>query len=277
MFVRLVFGLLLGSFVNVLGARYREDEFLFSKRVLGGRSYCPHCKKTLEWYELIPLLSFLVLRGKCRSCGGKISFKYPLIELISGFIFAFVPLVTGGDIKSSAFWITTFLVLLLIALIDFRLSIIPDELNILLFVLGVLLLVFNIPSNFVGQFSILFGFGGSRFVSHILAMLLLGLIFGLIILLTKNRGMGMGDLKLALPLGLIFGWPGGLILVIFSFILGAILGLTLIVLKKKNRKQHIPFGPFLALGAVTLFFFGEKILYFYFQTLMGFAANLLGA
>lgn len=276
MIIRFVFGLFFGSFLNVIGTRYKEDEFLLSKNTLGGRSHCPHCGKTLPWYELIPLVSFIIQRGRCRSCKGSISFQYPLVELISASIFAFVPLVSGDNIRYSSFWICIFLILLLMSIIDFRLHIIPDELNILLFISGLALLAFNIPSDFSGPFAMLFGFEGNRFANHLLSAGVLGTFFGLVILITKGKGMGMGDLKLAVPLGLVFGWPGGFIISILSFIIGAIFGIALIALKKKNRRGHLPFGPFLALGSASFFFFGEKILSFYFEFLAGLSLRLFG-
>lgn len=277
MLTRFVFGLLIGSFLNVLGTRYNEDEFLFSKRVLGGRSHCPHCGKTLRWFELVPIISFIAQGTKCRSCKQKISFQYPAIEILSGLILAFIPVIVGTNVLTAAFWVTVFLILLLITIIDLRLSIIPNELNVILLVMGIFLLFSNIPSDFSGPYSILFGFESDPVLNHIFSSLVLGIFFGLIIFITRGKGMGMGDLKLVIPLGLIFGWPGGIIFVVLSFLIGAIAGIILIALKKRTRRQHIPFGPFLAAGAMTYFFFGENILRFYFEVLANIAFKLFGA
>jgi prepilin signal peptidase PulO-like enzyme (type II secretory pathway) len=242
-----IFGLAIGSFLNVVALRYDGDHFVFDAKMIGGRSHCPHCKKTLEWFELFPLLSFLFLRGRCRHCHAKIGFQYPIVELISALIFALVPLRAGG-IGPSVFWVIAFETLLLISYIDILLGIIPDELNLLLWIVGIFFVLFFDPHGIPG---------------HLLGALFGGGFFLALVLATRGKGMGMGDVKLAFPLGFLFGWPGIVLLTGASFIIGAAAGIVAIVRGTKTIKASLPFGPFLAIGALIIFFFGAAILRFY--------------
>jgi len=271
--IRFVFGLLFGSFINVISLRYRPGKFLLDPEVIGGpastrlgeagktgRSRCPKCGKELSWYELFPVLSFLFLKGRCSVCREKISFQYPIVEIISGFIFFLTPTSLGPHetIFSSIIWIAVFELLLILALIDFRLQIIPDELSVFLCILGVL--------NIFIESGGMPGFG-ALFVSNILVAFGVALFFGGLFYITRGRGMGMGDVKFAFPLGFLFGWPQTAVLVGLAFVIGAACGLILIALKKKNMKSVVPFGPFLAVAAAIVFFFGPKLLNFYIYLL----------
>ncbi len=249
-----LFGAAIGSFVNVVALRYDPDLFLFARKRIGGRSRCPHCGKTLRWFELIPLVSFALAGGRCLTCHARVSIQYPLVEVLSGLIFILVPLRLDGFMAHGlwfmdALWISVFESLLLMSLIDIRLQIIPDEINIFLLALGLVALVF--PMNHEPS------------TSYLLGALFALFFFSLIILTTRGRGMGLGDVKLAAPLGLLFGWPDILILTVSSFIVGSAFGLYAMVFKNKNMKSAVPFGPFLALGAVITFFAGREIAYLY--------------
>jgi leader peptidase (prepilin peptidase)/N-methyltransferase len=174
-FFLFIFGLAIGSFLNVIATRYDGDHFLLNTKTLGGRSHCSNCKETLRWFELIPLFSFVMQGGKCRTCKTKLSFQYPIVELVSGLIFVFVPLAIGITttnltipmITVAAFWVIVLESLLLMTLIDIALGIIPDELNILLGVLGILLAIHNDP------------------VGRLVGALFAGAFFGFLILITK--------------------------------------------------------------------------------------------
>ena len=260
--LRFILGLALGSFLHVLASRYDPERFILTRHTLGGRSYCPGCKKTLVWYELIPLFSFLIQRGRCRSCGVVIGWSYFCVELASGLIVALVPLTTltiSAAPVLAALWTAAFLILLLITLIDLRLQMIPDELNILLVVLGLGVIIFNAPP--------------APWFSHLAAALGAALFFALLIFITRNwgankeGGMGVGDAKFVFALGLIFGWPDTLLLVMLAFILGAVVGVALIAIKSKNLKSALPFGPFLAVSAAIVFFFGQNIVSGYLRLL----------
>lgn len=278
-----LFGLAVGSFLDVIATRYRPDTFLLSKKVIGGRSRCTKCGKTLEWFELIPILSFVLQAGRCRSCKTRLSTEYPFVELISGLIFLFVPhflsLAPGLSIVelvlSSALWILVMLTLFLIALIDLRTQIIPDEANLFLGILGIALaLVVSsrfglVEGSSIGHYAALAGLRGNIWLNRAAAALIAGFFFFVLIYITKGRGMGGGDLKLAASLGLVFGWPDIGLVVGLAFVLGSVAGIFEIVLKGKTLKHLVPFGPFLSLSALLVFFCGERILDFYFALFRG--------
>jgi prepilin signal peptidase PulO-like enzyme (type II secretory pathway) len=273
-FFLFLFGVVIGSFLNVVSLRYDGEHFLLDPRVIGGRSHCPHCGKTLRWFELVPLLSFLIQGGRCRRCGAQLSMQYPVVELISGVIFVLVPWRTAGFSVMNmaswpfvALWILAFLTLLLLSIIDIRTGIIPDELNIALGVIAVLLGIFVAISNagfsLLGTFSDLLRIGGGVWTARMVGAIFGFAFFEFLVLVTKRRGIGMGDVKLALPLGLLFGWPDVLPVIGFAFICGAIIGVLLIFLKKKTMKATLPFGPFLAFSSAFIFFFGLPVAEWY--------------
>ncbi len=248
--VLFVFGLAIGSFMNVLALRYDGEHFLFDPKVIGGRSRCPHCTRTLRWFELVPVASFLVQRGRCRNCSARIGIQYPLVELLSGAIFVFVPLaLPHSPWPFVALWVLALETLLLIAYIDLRLQIIPDELTVLLALAAIFETVFL----------------GNAWTGHTVGALFGAGFFGLLALATRGRGMGMGDVKLGLPLGFLFGWPNILLLYASAFVIGAAIGVALILTKKKSRKSEVPFAPFLVLGAYLTFFFGASAIAWYFR------------
>ncbi|MEK7187810.1 MAG: prepilin peptidase [Patescibacteria group bacterium] len=274
-----IFGLMIGSFLNVVALRYDPERFLFHSDILGGRSHCPHCGKQLRWYELIPLLSFLVQGGLCRSCKKHLSLQYPLVEILSGLVFIMVPwrlgvfssLPTNPYPLTPIIWILAFLALLLVALIDLRLRIIPDELNIFLFFLAFPLILLKADTftafteTFIGHYALLFRFGSNIWLDHTLGCAAGLLFFLVLIVLSRGRGMGGGDLKLGAALGLLFGWPDIGLLIPLAFILGTFWALPLLLAGQKKRKDFLPFGPFLVLSSVLVFLFGFQILDFYFH------------
>ncbi len=277
------FGLVFGSFGYVLALRYDGDHFLLDPKIVGGRSYCPHCHKTLRWFELIPLVSFLVQRGRCRSCNVRIGFIYPAIEISLGFLFVFIAMrvqdlygiALGTDFGILvALWIAFFFALFLLSIIDIRLGIIPDEINLFLAVIALSIIGFTamrfspIDFSLLGEYSILFGLANTIWINHLVGAALGVFIFGGLVAITRGNGMGMGDAKLAVPLGFLFGWPGILFLSAFSFIVGAIVGLFFIAFGKKTMKSAVPFGPFLVLGSLFVFFYGFGFVNWYFH-LMG--------
>lgn len=276
-----VFGLVIGSFLNVVSFRYSEEKNLFSFGHLRGRSKCQHCYRQLSWYELIPVFSFLIQKGKCRICFKRLSWQYLLVELASGLIFLLplyffnaVPVIPWPfALILSIIWIPVFLVFLLVWSIDFRLYLIPDELNLILVALGLVLINYtnlygqfgDFSGSFLGSYAALFGLRGNIWVNHFAAALIGGVLVGLIIFLTKGKGMGAGDLKMMLALGLLFGWPDSLMIFLLASVIGAAVSLVLVLMKKKDLQGSVPFGPFLVIGSVLVFFCGEAILRSYFN------------
>ena len=287
-----VFGTVIGSFLNVVASRYREDKFLFNSKILGGRSRCPQCRRQLRWYELIPLFSFLLQIGRCRGCGKNISWQYPIVEFLSVLIFL-IPIYFYSYFQISqhiladhllvwyywlsAVWVLAGLLMLLLSVIDYYHYLIPDETVIGIAVLGILgaFLKFyyqdliSWEASFVGHYAALIAWPVNIFWSHIIAGLTGLLFFGLIFVATKGRGMGFGDVKLAGAIGLLMGWPDSILAFALAFIIGSIGGLILMALNRKKFRQPIPFGPYLVVGVFVTIFFGFQIVDYYFK-LFGF-------
>ena len=281
-----IIGLSAGSFLNCLIYRLEEE-----KSFLKGRSYCPHCKQVLKWQDLIPVLSFLILRGKCRYCQKPISLQYPLVELITGLLFVLIfnfspalaenPAVAGQFSIFSAFggiplgWdnfqtlinlcflFSVFCFLIIIFVFDLKHFIIPDK--IIYPAIGIVFLyrLFEILNFFPRQ-----GGGsclGGTIFNYLISAVLAGAFFLFVVLITKGRGMGIGDIKLAFLMGLFLGFPDILVALFFAFIIGAIIGIGLILMKKKTLKSEVPFGPFLVAGTFIAFFWGQTFIDWYFQ------------
>ncbi len=274
-----VFGLIVGSFINVVSLRYQPGRRVFDAKVIGGptdwknRSHCPHCGKILNWYELIPIFSFLIQLGRCRSCGHRLSLQYPIVEILTGLIFVFIPIIQPFNYLITAIWLVIFLLFLLISIIDLRHMIIPNSLNLTLAVLGIINIFINdyyqrfdfLNGSFLRNYAPIFGLRESIWFNYLFSGFFAVSIFGLIILLSRGRAMGLGDLKLVAALGLIFGWPDILMVLFLAFIIGALISVIFLLLKKKSMKDMVPFGPFLVMGAVLTFFFGERIISGYFS------------
>ena len=273
-----IFGLAFGSFFNVVAMRYDGERFVFSSKQIGGRSHCPHCKRTLSWFELIPLASFLIQGGHCRTCRTRLSFAYPVTELVTGLIFVLVPWrvsvfygVTGSALVAlAALWVAVFCTLLLISQIDLRLGIIPDELTVLLVGLGAAIIFVlqtgvQEPLSFLWLPTIGLDASAGIWLSHVVGALVGVGFLGALWLLTKGRGMGMGDVKLALPLGLLLGWPDVIGAFVAAFVIGAVVGVAAIFAKRKTMQSAIPFGPFLALAVLVIFFWGQAIVQAYLR------------
>lgn len=271
-----VFGCIFGSFLNVLILRYRPGETLFGRQLLG-RSHCPKCHKTLTWYELVPVLSFVIQLGKCRGCKEKISVQYPIVEAISGLIFLIIPIIFNYSYYS-ILWVIAFLLLLVITVIDIKHYVIPDSANIVLGVLGVIN-TFLLWKGYVGadelargsflkSYALMFQFGdifANPLFSHILGAVVISGFFVILILISRGRAMGWGDVKFGFALGLLFGWPDAIMILMLSYIFGSLISIPLLIRQKKKMKDMIPFGPFLVLGATTVFFFGYPMIKAYFD------------
>lgn len=240
-----MFGLAIGSFLNALVHRLENGE-----SVLHGRSYCPQCKHLLAWYDLIPLLSFMLLKGRCRHCKEKISFQYPLVELATGIVFLAVFNVVGLSLLSYLWAVASAFIVIFVY--DIKHYLIPDK--ILYSAIGLVLLY-----TIVGSWEL----GVENLISALVAGLAASAFFLAIYLLSKGKAMGFGDVKLTFLLGLFLGWPSILVALFFAFCIGAAVGLLLITLKKKGLKSEVPFAPFLIMGTAIAFFFGSQVTSWY--------------
>ena len=247
-FVIFVLGLLIGSFLNVVILRYNTG-----LSVAKGRSFCFSCHKSLTWYELFPVFSFIFQAGRCRHCKAKLSWQYPIVELLTGCLFLITFIHLGFNLGLSQKFFTelisliTVSVLLIIVFYDIRQKIIPDGLVI---ILGILAILFNLSAV---------AFPWSNFLTGIVMALPLFLIS----ILSRGRLMGLGDPKLMLVLGWFLSLSQGITVFVWSFWFGAIYGLALLILKRFNlikgpinRLTEIAFAPFIIL-AFYLTFFGQ--------------------
>ena len=239
------FGLFFGSFLNVLVDRIPRGETFIK-----GHSHCEFCKKNLQWYDLIPVLSFVLLKGKCRYCKHPLSLFYPIIEISTGLLFAltslFIPSYFIISFIYCLFIISSFIV---IFFTDLKSGIIPDKILLPAVVITFLYLLFFNPSLFI--FNTVCG------ISAFLFFVIIAVAFKL---LTKKDSLGGGDIKLVFLLGLFLGFPNIIISLYIAFLTGALIGIILILWRKKSfQKATIPFGPFLILGAIVSLFFGTPI------------------
>ncbi|MFC1663735.1 prepilin peptidase [Patescibacteria group bacterium] len=246
-----LFGLGIGSFLNSIVFRLQVDESFLLKR-----SFCPNCKHKLSWKDLIPLLSFLILKGKCRYCQNKISLQYPLVELVTGILFVLIFYYCQSFLFAIyCLVITCFLIIIFVY--DLKHYIIPDKIIYPAILISVIwYLVASVFLNLYTKYDI---FGAS------FAALLAAIFFLVIVLISRGKWMGVGDIKLALLLGLFLGWPNILVALFLAFFVGAIIGIGLVISGKKTFKSEVPFGPFLVGGTFITFFLGEKIINWYFN------------
>jgi leader peptidase (prepilin peptidase)/N-methyltransferase len=246
-----IFGLIVGSFLNCVIYRLGEK-----KSFLNGRSFCPECFHILSWKDLIPIFSFLILKGKCRYCRKKISLQYPLVEFFTGILFLATfyylrnQLFSLQGIFTLFYYWTVFSSLIVIFVYDLKNYLIEEK---IVYFSILICLIFNL------LFSI------SEIKNKILSLLFVALFFLLIVLISKEKWMGMGDAKLGALMGIFLGWPKIIPALFFSFFVGAIFGIFLIILKKKSLKSEIPFGPFLVSGTIFSLFLGEKIINWYLK------------
>ena len=261
-FVMFLFGLAVGSFLNAFIYRMERGE-----STLHGRSYCPDCKHTLAWYDLIPLLSFALLQGKCRYCTKPISFQYPFVELAIALLFvSLFSMVVENLVKLSfpqileLFYLWTIASLLMVIFVyDLKRLIIPDKvLYPAILVVGIWYLLSSVLFDAYTNYQLLIA---------ILAAIVAAGFFLAIHLLSKGRAMGFGDVKLALFMGLFLSWPNILVAMSLAFAAGAIVGLALIFLKRKTMRSEVPFGPFLILGTLTALFWGDTLVDWYLSFL----------
>jgi leader peptidase (prepilin peptidase)/N-methyltransferase len=241
-------GLVIGSFSNVCIYRLPRDESL----IFPG-SHCPKCNKPIKYYDNIPLISYLILKGKCRYCQEKISGQYPLVEFLTGFIYLVLFLSYGLQLRTFVYMLFCS-ALIIIIFIDLKEKIIPDVISLPFIALGFLLsFVPNNLSPINSLLGILVG-GGSLFLIAVVGSYLF-----------KKEAMGGGDIKLAAMIGAFLGWQLTLLSLFLGFLLGSNVGIIILIKNKGNKDQSdsIPFGPFIALGTVIALLFGKAIIDWY--------------
>lgn len=245
-----VFGLCIGSFMNV--CIYRVP---VSKSIVHPGSMCPKCGNVIRFYDNIPVLSYLWLKGRCRNCNESISIRYPLVEIISGLFSLCVFLIFGLSLEGIIYYIFIS-TLLVITFIDIDHQIIPDTISIP-----------GIPAGFIASFVL----PSLTYLDSLLGILAGGVSLFLVSwiyeLIKGKSGMGGGDIKLLAMIGAFIGWKGVLFTIFISSAVGTLTGIIIMLRTQKGLKLAVPFGPFLSIGAVIYIFFGPQLIYWYLNLL----------
>jgi len=261
-----LFGTMIGSFLN--SVIYRTEN---RQSFIKGRSYCPACGHKLGFFDLIPVLSFFFLKGRCRYCGQRISWQYPIVEISTGLIFSlifnFKFLISNGFlifnfqtiISTIYLWIISAL-LIIIFVYDLKHYVIPDKAIYL--ATGVVLLYRLLENPAIGRLTLGAGISGGL-MNPLAAAISVGFFFLLIWFFSKGKWMGFGDVKLAFLGGFFLGYPLVLIALFSAFLIGAIIGLGLVAAKRKRMTSQVPFGPFLATGVFIALFWGQTLIDWY--------------
>lgn len=248
-------GVSVGSFLNVVADRLPQGQSLVRPR-----SFCPSCNTTLAFIDLVPIISYLWLRGKCRYCGTGIPLRLLLVELVNGLLFTLIGVRYGLELEALVLALSASL-LLLLAIIDLERGLV---LNSLLLPAAVALLVvapfwseLGLSRSFLGSHSML-----ASFLNSLLAGAGAFLLF-LAVVLALPQGMGWGDVKLAWVLGLLVGFPAVLAALWLAVVSGGLVGILLLLLRRRGRKDAIPFVPFLALGSMVALFLNSQVVSWY--------------
>lgn len=241
-----LFGIIIGSFLNVCIYRIPLKE-----NIAVERSHCMKCGHVLSWYELVPLFSYLIQGGKCRSCKAKISPQYPIIEALNGVLWVALFAVYGFRVETLLFCLCTS-ALIVLTVIDERTMEIPLGINIFIAVLGALRLIWIL----IG-----FGYDSTKWYDLVIGLFAVSVFFLLLVLITKGKGMGGGDVKLMAAAGLLLGWKQ----IILAMVIGCVCGSIIHIIRMKvSKKEHLlAFGPYLAGGIFVTMMFGTQILNWY--------------
>lgn len=235
-----VFGLCVGSFLNVLIYRIpKGEEFVKTP------SHCMTCGHNLSWYENIPVVSWLLQGGKCRACGVKLSTQYPIVEALNGAMWLLTGLLYRGDWLTVGLYCVLFSMLLVLSVIDWRTFTIPNGINLVIFLLGVVRLITDLD----------------HWVSYVIGLVSVSLVFLLMHLATHGNGLGMGDVKLVAGAGLLLGWSSMLLAVVIGSLSGAIIHS---VRMRRGADRKLAFGPYLAAGIWIAALGGQQIVDAYF-------------
>jgi len=279
------FGIVLGSFLNLVSDRILTDEPIFS-----GRSHCDYCKKPLKAKNLFPLFSFLLQRGKSACCAEKLSLWYPVSELLTGAAVLFagyaskvVSSFSFPNALAFCYLAFVFCVFVVLFIIDAKHHVLPDKIVLLAILITAIFIVLlsyfdlknyydKLSADTLGRYLIQAGFWNQHLTLVFKRVLLIftspffiALFFVALILLTKGRGMGGGDVKLGFLIGLFNGFPGNILAVFLGFLLGSIYSVVLMSFGKKKMKDTIAFGPFLIIGSLVAFIWGELLVNWYIR------------
>ena len=242
-----IFGLIIGSFLNAVIYRLKSGD-----SIVKSRSKCTHCQRQLKAKDLVPLFSWLALKGKCRFCNDKISWQYPAVEFITAllFIIGYLILVTDFStfiILNYIFYLIAISFLIVIFVFDHLHQLILDKVTIPLMVIAIIF-IFVLRLNWT---------------EHVLAGIAGGAWFGWQYVLSKGKWIGGGDIRLGIIMGLLLGFPGVIVALFLAYILGAIVGVYLLATKKRDRGSQIAFGTFLSLSTVVTWLCGDQLLNWY--------------
>ena len=244
--IPIIFGAIMGSFLNVCSIRLPKEE-----SIVAPGSHCPQCKKPIKFYDNIPLVSYLLLKGRCRYCHSPISIQYPLVEGITA-LGSLILFMKFGLSLSYLIYFAFVAALIVITVIDLYHQIIPDVISLPGIGVGLLASLIIPQITFLNSLlGVLLG-GGSLF-----------LVATLYQWLFKREGMGGGDVKLLAMIGAFLGWKAVILTILLGSLIGSITGIIIMVSKGKDFKYAIPFGPFLSLGAVIALFYGPSLINWY--------------
>ena len=242
-------GLAIGSFINALIYRLHKG-----KSWIRGRSICPSCKHTLAWYDLVPVLSFILLKGRCRYCRKKISLEYPLVELSTGIIFVLIYFFTFFNIQSGQqLLINLFIaaILIIVFIYDLKHYLILDRIILpaiaVVFIANILL--------------------GKSWSNMLIPAFAISAFFLFQFLISRGRWIGLGDLRLGFFMGIVLGWPNAILALFLAYVLGSVISVFLVIFKAKNWHSEIPFACFLCPATFIVMLFGNQLLQWYLRIL----------
>lgn len=255
-----IIGLFIGSFLNCVSCRiFLEEDFIVKK------SYCPNCQHKLSALDLVPVFSFLLLKGKCRYCQNKISWQYPLAELGTGFVFLIIYYSLGFNLFESftgyqiwnLFYLWIIFSLLIVAFIyDAKHYIIPDRITFFGILISLCWIGFSFYQNIFTTEIVLSSLYSGIFASF---------FFFCLWLFSQKKAMGFGDVKLVFLIGLILGFPNIIVALFFAFLSGAVIGLLLVLRGEKKLKSQVPFGPYLIAGTLFALIYGPQVINWYWS------------
>ena len=242
-----IIGAAIGSFLNVVIDRVALGEHIL------GRSYCNHCRATLKTLDLVPIVSFVGLGGRCRYCRRPISWQYPLVELATATLFIylayFLVLSQVFSLFAFVYFALVLAILIVVAVVDIKFSLVPTT--------------FVFAGAIVALFYSYFNLTSQEFVVNVFVAAVLAVALLLVVVLTRGRGMGSGDIPLVFLISLFLGWPKSAVAIFAAFVLGAVVALSLIIAGRKKFGQTIPFAPFLVTGTILALFWGTQLLDWY--------------